>query len=66
MKTAKLGSSSNSNKAPYAKFAFKGTDATQKGIAKVKGKRESGTLELMGPEEWDRFCAIRRHLSNIA
>lgn len=61
----KTGSSSNSNKAPYAKFGFKGTEETQKGNAKVKGKRESGTLELMPPEEWEQFCVFKRLRSHL-
>ena len=66
MKIAKLGASSNSNKNPYSKFGFKGTEETQKALAEIKEVREKKTLELMSPQEWQRFCALRKHINNIS
>ena len=60
MKTAKLGSSSNANKNPFSKFKFKGASSPKETFAEIKRIQESKTLELMPPEEWERFCVFRK------
>ena len=58
MKRRNSHSSTNSDLNPYAKYNFKGTEATIKAMKDI-GKKP-GTKELMSHEQWIEFCKTRK------